>query len=129
MRRDDRDDPFEEFFQEFERMMDDLMGEGGTVRMESMHQSGGNATHADIYEEDDQLRVVADLPGVDKSDIDITCDGHIVHVVAAGERREYDERIQLPHRVDPDSASARYNNGVLEVILDTATEGQSIDIS
>lgn len=127
MRRDDRDDPFEQFFEEFERMIEEAFGEGTSFHFESMAETKPE-THADIYEEDDQIRVVADLPGVEKADIDISCDGQVVYVVAESERRSYDERIRLPQRVDPSSGSASYNNGVLEIEFDTASTGESITI-
>lgn len=128
MRRKDRDDPFGEFFEEFERMMNEMFGGAGSFHFETMAESGGD-THIDIYEEEEHLRVVADLPGVEKSDIDVTCDGRIVRIRAEGERRSYDERVRLPQRVDEESATATYNNGVLEVRFDLLEGGQSINIS
>ncbi|MFW6152893.1 MAG: Hsp20/alpha crystallin family protein, partial [Halobacteriota archaeon] len=89
MRRDDRDDPLGEFFEEFERMMNEMFGGSSAFRFETMTDSGGE-THVDVYEEDDHVRVVADLPGVEKSDINVTCDGRVVHIRADGERRSYD---------------------------------------
>lgn len=126
MRRDDRRDPFSEFFEEFERLMEDMF-EGGSVHVESMGTVGGD-THVDVYEEGDEVRVVADLPGVEKSDIDVTSDGRVVSIRADGDRRSYDEEVRLPRRVDEESATARYNNGVLEITFNSGDGGRSIDI-
>ncbi|MFP4590565.1 MAG: Hsp20/alpha crystallin family protein [Halobacteriales archaeon] len=126
MRRDDRRDPFGDFFEEFERMIEDLFGEG-TVHVESMG-SFGTDTHVDIYEEDDEVRVVADLPGVAKEDIEVKSDGRTVSIRAEGERRSYDEQVRLPRGVDENTARASYNNGVLEITFETSGSGQSIDI-
>ncbi len=117
--RDDRDDPFGDIFDEIERMMSGMTGEGNGV---------GADTHVAVYEEDEgQLRVVADLPGVRKADIDIKCDGEILTITATSERRQYDERIRLPARVDEHSAEASFNNGVLEILFDRV--GGSADIN
>lgn len=128
MRRDDRNDPFGEFFQEFERIFDEMFGGRGGFRFESMAETSRD-THVDIHDEDDRLRVVADLPGVEKDDIDVTCDGRIVYVRADGEHRSYDERVRLPRRVDETSASASYNNGVLEIQFEARDGGESIEIN
>jgi len=122
MRRDDRDDPFDDFFDEIERMMNDMM-------QGDVEDSGfGSDTHVTVYEEEDQLRVVADLPGVEKSDISLKCDGDVLTISAATAAREYDERIDLPARVDEHSASATYNNGVLEVTFDRVEDSADIDL-
>jgi len=133
MRRDDRDDPFDEFFREIERMMNDVMddartrGTGGGSPAAS--DPSGADVHLDVYEADDSLRVVADIPGVDKQDIDLRCDGEELTLDAAGDAREYHERVRLPARVDEHSASASYNNGILEVTFDRADDSANIDLS
>jgi len=132
MRRDDRDDPFDEFFREIERMMNEMMGGQGEFHL----QTGGGgqpptdagAVHYDVHESDDEVRVVADLPGVEKDAIDLQCDGRTLTVDAAGGEREYRERIRLPRPVDEHSASASYNNGILEVTFDPSADRTSIDI-
>jgi HSP20 family protein len=128
MRRDDRDDPFDEFFEEIERMMNEMMGTGGEFRIEGGHEGGRGGVHVDTHETDESVRVVADLPGVEKADIDLKCDGSTLHLNAAGADREYHDRIDLPARVDEHSANATYNNGILEVTFDRADESTSIDI-
>ncbi|PSP86723.1 Hsp20/alpha crystallin family protein [Halobacteriales archaeon QS_4_66_20] len=131
MRDDDRDDPFDDLFSEIERMMNEMMGgnaefhfEGGT----GSHTDSGRDVHMDIHESDDEVRIVADIPGVDREDIDLQCDGTTLNLRAAGNNREYRERVSLPATVDEHSASATYNNGVLEVVFDRADDSTSIDI-
>lgn len=128
-RRDDRNDPFDELFRELERMMNEMMGVGAGVRVGTGPDPGfGSDTHVDVYETDDEVRVIADLPGVAKDEIQLKCDGKVLTISAASDRREYDERLQLPVRVDEHSADATYNNGVLEVIFDLANESANIDV-
>ena len=133
MRRDDRDDPFDEFFREIERMMNDVMDDagppGGANAGPGASEPSGADVHLDVYEADDTLRVVADIPGVDKQDIDLRCDGEVLTLDAGGDAREYHERVRLPGRVDEHSASASYNNGILEVTFDRADDSANIDLS
>jgi HSP20 family protein len=129
MRRDDSDDPFDEFFREIERMMNDMMSDANVQidRETDPSDPGAAEVHLDVYEEDERLRVVADIPGVEKEDIDLKCDGDVLSLNATGDAREYHERVRLPAHVDEHSASASYNNGILEVKFDRA-DGGSADI-
>ena len=129
MRRDDRDDPFEDIFRQLERMMNDMMGEGN-VDMNVVEGTGsfGADTHVDVHETDDDVRVVADLPGITKDDIDLKCDGEVLTLDASG-AREYHERVRLPAAVDEHSAQASHNNGILEVSFDRVDDSANIDLS
>jgi HSP20 family protein len=126
--RDDRDDPFDDIFREIERMMEDVMGGNVDLDMDPDGSGFGSDTHVDIHDREDELRVVADLPGVEKEAIDLKCDGETLTISAASDRREYDERVSLPARVDEHSAGATYNNGVLEVVLQKLDGEDSADI-
>ncbi len=129
MQPDDRDDPFDDIFREIERMMEDMVGTPGP-------QAGGaktdvqtaNRTHMDVYEDDDVVRVVADLPGVAREDISVQSDGEHVSVAASSEGRSYDDRVTLPTPVDPESATATYNNGVLEITFERSGSPTDIDV-
>ena len=130
------DDPFDEFFDEIERMMNEMFGGNAEFRLErgpgdSPGRRGpGDArdVHLDVQETEDTLRVVADIPGVDKEDIELKCDGTTLTLDATGSTRHYSERIDLSATVDEHSASATYNNGVLEVVFERAGDSTSIDL-
>ncbi len=127
-----RDDPFDEFFDEIERMMNDMFGANAEFHFEhnagSTSSGGSGNVHLDIHETSDELRVIADIPGVDKEQIDLQCDGQILMLEASGAERTYSERVSLPVRVDEHSAQATYNNGILEVTFDRVDDSTSIDI-
>jgi len=88
----------------------------------------------DVKEDETGYAVHADIPGVNKDDIHITIDGNTVSISAEtkklteqkdGEkvlrRERYVGRVgrsfALEHEVDEASASARYQDGVLELVL------------
>lgn len=73
----------------------------------------------DVFESDDEVTVVAEIPGVDKDKIDVKVseDGRSLYINASNEKRKYHKEIELPAKVDPSSAKATYKNGVLEVRL------------
>lgn len=131
MRWDDRDDddPFSEIFRELERMMDEVAGVDARVNTQTLDndENGGDA-HFSVYEEKEDVRVVGDLPGVSREDIGVRCDGRYLTVDAATDAKEYRERIKLPVRVDEHSASASFNNGVLEITLERANGSANIDL-
>lgn len=124
--RDDRDDrdPFGDIFDEIERVMNDMVGGDVNIQTDTV----GGDPHVSVYEAEDRVRVVADLPGVDKESIDLTCDGQRLTIDATGDRRETTERVQLPVRVDERSANATYNNGILEVVFDRTDASADIDL-
>ncbi len=121
--RDDRDDPFGDIFDEIERMMSGMAGPDGGA-----DAGFGADTHVSTYQSDDEVRVVADLPGVEKESIDLKCDGETLTLAAAGENRQYEERVRLPTPVDEHSANASFNNGVLQVTFDARDDSASIDL-
>ena len=119
MGRDDRDDPFGDIFDEIERMMSGMTGDDSGFSTE---------THVEVYDEGEYVRLVADLPGVEKDAIDLKCDGETLTISAAGPRREYDERVRLPGRVDEHSAKATFKNGVLQVTFERDADSADIDV-
>lgn len=86
----------------------------------------------DVFEREDEVIVVAEMPGVEKDKIDlkVTEDGKMLIIKASNEERKYYKEIELPARVDPESAKATYKNGILEVRLKKVgkEEGKGIKI-
>uniref|UniRef100_A0A7C3M9P9 Hsp20/alpha crystallin family protein n=1 Tax=Archaeoglobus fulgidus TaxID=2234 RepID=A0A7C3M9P9_ARCFL len=79
----------------------------------------------DVIETDTEIQVIAEMPGVNKEDIEVNATETTLEIRAEGENRKYYETVELPSEIDPDSAKARYNNGVLEVILKKRTPKKS----
>ncbi len=74
----------------------------------------------DVIEEDDKIKVVVEIPGVEKDDIKIHIneDGHLLTIDAKGKDRKYRKEIKLPAAVDPAKAKASYKNGVLYIEME-----------
>lgn len=134
-----RRNPFDEVEELFERMGRQL--EAGTI-------GDFQALPVDLQDHDDEYTLVADLPGYDVDDIELTyadgnvridahreieseteLDGEYVH----RERAESLERnVHVPEAVVEGEITASYDNGTLTVTLPKvadATEGHSIDIN
>lgn len=71
-----------------------------------------------VYPEDDKIKVIVDLPGAKKETIKINASEKDLEISAEAEDRKYYKKINLPTEVIPESAKARYNNGILEIIFD-----------
>jgi HSP20 family protein len=71
----------------------------------------------DVVEEAENVRVLAELPGVEKKDIQMKCAEDLLTISVNTPSRKYHKEVQLPTAVDPDTSKAAYNNGVLEVVL------------
>ncbi len=87
----------------------------------------------DVMEQDKEIMVIAELPGVEKKDIDLSVvDGNLLEISVDTPQKRYHKTIELPAEVKEDTADATYNNGVLEVKLkrkkEKKTKGKRISI-
>lgn len=71
----------------------------------------------DIVDLKDEIRIVAELPGVQKESIHIHAHEEILDLDVRDADRPFSKRIQLPAAVHEKSAKATYQNGILEVVL------------
>jgi HSP20 family protein len=72
----------------------------------------------DVFDEEDRILVIAELPGVSESEINVEVAGDILNISASDKDRKYAKEILLPGKVKPDSIKTSYNNGILEIILE-----------
>jgi len=72
----------------------------------------------DIFDENDHVLVIAELPGVAEETIKVEVTGDILNLSASGTGRKYAKEILLPGVVKPSSLKTSYKNGMLEIRLD-----------
>jgi len=85
----------------------------------------------DVIKGKDELRVVAEVPGVNKEDLHVTADENSVTIESATGQPRYHKRVELPEAVDPKTAKSTYKNGILEVTFKPkgrSSTGVSINI-
>jgi len=71
----------------------------------------------DICADDGNITVTAEMPGIEKENIELETGGDFLVInVEKGERKYYKE-LELPSKVVAGMARAKYNNGVLEITL------------
>lgn len=130
-------DPFPDLFRRFMRLADwPAMPTAEDMRL-------------DIEETDKQYQVKAELPGAKKEDIRINVDGNHVSIFAEsreekketkkhnGERMlmhethygSWSRSFTLPHEVDDKSADAKFENGVLSLVLPKRTPASARSIA
>ncbi len=96
--------------------------------------------HTDIYEENDQLVMKTELPGINREDVNITLQGDRLTIKAekkeavvedgtcyTRERQygQYVRSLNLPFPVKEDEIVATFENGVLELRLSKAEESKA----
>jgi HSP20 family protein len=126
----------------FQRQFDRALGES-TDSADSASVSW--IPHVDIREEAERFVVVADVPGVEGKDINITADKGVLTI--RGERRSdkktstdgferveratgtFLRRFSLPESADAEAIKARHVNGVLEVTIPKRPQEQPRRIS
>lgn len=85
----------------------------------------------DVIEKDDEIVVVAELPGVEKEQIQINATEKSLTINVDTLGRRYHKELELPSTIDPKSSKATYKNGVLEVRLKKVgrtTKGEKLKV-
>ncbi|MDA4124365.1 MAG: Hsp20/alpha crystallin family protein [Thaumarchaeota archaeon] len=79
----------------------------------------------DVISSDKNVRVIAEMPGVSKEDIELTVSEKSLVISVDKEGRRYYKELELPGVVNPKDAKSSYNNGVLEVTIPLKSPGGS----
>jgi HSP20 family protein len=87
----------------------------------------------DIVETNNEVRVVAELPGVEKTDIKLHGTDDSLTISVNTPQSKYYKEVTLPTKVKVKEAKSSYKNGVLEVVFPkaeapTKPKGEPIDI-
>lgn len=76
----------------------------------------------DVVTGEKVVQVIAEVPGIEKEDINLLATEGQLTISVDTEKRKYHKVVDLPAKVDPKSAKASYKNGVLEVSLERLKE-------
>ena len=71
----------------------------------------------DIITDNKTIKIVAEVPGVDKTDIKLHAAKDTLTISVDAKGRRYYKELDLPSEADPKTARSMYRNGVLEVTL------------
>ncbi len=77
----------------------------------------------DVVTSDKDVKVIAEIPGVRKEDVNVTVHDRSVTISVDTETRKYYKELGLPSAVDPQGAKSMYNNGILEITLPLKSTG------
>jgi HSP20 family protein len=134
------DSPFMSLHREMNRLFDDVFRDYG-LRPFGLGQSsmGSNWPSVEITEHDNELRVTAEMSGLDDKDVEVLLDDGVL--ILRGEKRSenedknrrfserfygrFERRIPLGRDVDQDKINAQFNNGLLTVTLPRSAEAES----
>ena len=135
-------------FEEMERMFDNYFSRGWMhpFRREwpsfASHAQPfeGKTPSVDVIERDDVVVVKAELPGVDKKDIDVSVTSNTVTIKGSTSHEEKEEKgdyyrcemsrgsyqrtLSLPADVDEGKAKAKLKDGILELTLPKVTKSK-----
>ena len=97
---------------------------GNTRPTTAISDSGIRNIYVDetIDKKEQVLKLVAEMPGIEKSDIQVTVEDNTVSISAEHGERKYGTKIPLKHNIDDNSAKAKYTNGILELKFSLAEE-------
>lgn len=139
--RDSDRDPFLSLHREVNRLFDDAFRGFGS----GLPSFGGASAFAsswpsvEISDDDKQLKVTAEVPGLEEKDIEVLLDDGVLTL--KGEKRSetedkdkqfserfygrFERQIPLGYDIEQDQVDARFKNGVLTVTLPKSAKAQS----
>lgn len=85
-----------------------------------------------VDEKEKLVKLVAEIPGVEKTDVKILVQDKIVDISAEHGEKKYHARVPIKYKVDENSAKASYKNGILELVFklieDEKPKGKKVEV-
>jgi len=134
--------PFLTLHREMNRLFDDVFNrlDPGVPSLlaRSPSWSGGSWPSLEVNASDNEVRISAELPGMEEKDVEVLVDGDVLTIrgekksEAEGQGRRisewyygrFERSIGLPFEVEDDKAEASFKNGVLTVTLPKSAKAQ-----
>jgi HSP20 family protein len=69
----------------------------------------------DIFDEKDEIMVIAEMPGIDENDLKIDLKEDILEISAVSKSRSYRKEILLPVKMLKSNLRHKFTNGILEI--------------
>lgn len=69
----------------------------------------------DLFDEKEEIRIYAEMPGVNENEIKVELSGDILDITAKSKDRKYHKEILLPSKIKTGTFTSNYTNGILEV--------------
>ena len=135
MQQSDEASPFLTLHREMNRLFDDVFSRFDTGLPSAFGRmpgwSGGSWPSLEVTASDHEVRVSAELPGMDQKDVEVLVDDNVLTVrgekkaEAEDKERRFSERyyghfervVPLPFEVEDEKVEASFENGVLTVTL------------
>ncbi len=125
-------DPFLSLQNEVDRLFEDF-SKGFGLSVGRFRTQEFPSPKIDISETDDELKVEAELPGLDDDDVEVVLSDNILTIKGEKKQEHEDKRkdyhviersfgsfsraITLPYEVDPDAIRANFKKGVLTITI------------
>src|SRR5467141_4662777 len=135
-----RYDPFREFVTLQDRMSRLFRDPRGPEGQDESLATTAFAPPVDVYEDEHNITLKIEVPGIDEKDIDVRIENNTltVHGERKFEKEEKEENFRrverqygsftrqftLPNTVDPEQVSATYDKGVLKITLAKKAEAK-----
>jgi HSP20 family protein len=85
-----------------------------------------------VDEKEKLVKLVAEIPGVEKTDVKILVQDKSVDISAEHGKKKYHVTVPIKHKVDENSAKASYKNGILELVFklieDDKPKGKKVEV-
>ncbi len=84
-----------------------------------------------VDEKEKVVKLIAEMPGVEKTDVKIVVDNKTVDLSAEHGKKKYHVKVPLQHKVDENFAKASYKNGILELVFKLVEEepkGRKVEV-
>ncbi len=69
----------------------------------------------DVFDEDNEVVIIAEMPGIEESDIVIDLNDDILEISTKSMKKSYRKELLLPIKSDMSSMKQKYTNGILEI--------------
>jgi HSP20 family protein len=103
-------------------------GSCSTPQLTSSGQNDGDEPYYDVLDEGDRIKIIVDMPGVEKKDIKLRTHGRCITINAAGEGITYGCDIHIPDYVGQKPQKTSYKNGILEITYKKEDESTELKI-